>query len=71
MASEASVTLQQHEMRCVLSQGICHWITGLWQWQAAQALGRRGEDSDLCLHTGFLQDASAALEFHARLWCLC
>ena len=25
-------------------------------------------DSDLCLHTGFLVAAVAALMFHARLW---
>ena len=25
-------------------------------------------DSDLCLHTGFLVVAAAALAFHARLW---
>ena len=27
-------------------------------------------DSDLCLHTGFLVAAAAALGFHAHLWCL-
>ena len=27
-----------------------------------------GVDSDLCLHTGFLVAAAAALAFHARLW---
>ena len=27
-------------------------------------------DSDLCLHTGFLVVAAAALVFNARLWCL-
>ena len=29
---------------------------------------RGGVDSDLCLHTGFLLAAAAALAFHARLW---
>ena len=35
---------------------------------AAQAPGRGGFDSDLCLHTGFLVAAAAALGFHAHLW---
>ena len=36
---------------------------------AAQAPGRGGVESDLCLHTGVLVAAVAALAFHARLWC--
>ena len=67
-AAEASVTLQQPEARHVFSRGSCPWITGPWQWQAAQAPGRAGVDSDLFLHTGFLVAAAAALAFHA---CLC
>ena len=67
-AAEAGVTLQQPE---ALSQGSCPWITGPWQWWAAQAPGRGGVDSDLCLHTGFLVAAAAALVSHARLWCPC
>ena len=67
----ASVTLQQPEVRCVFSWGSCPWITGPWQWRAAQAPGRGGVDSDLCLHTGFLVAAVAALAFHARLWGPC
>ena len=51
-AAEAGVMLQQPGARCVLSLGICPWITGPWQWWAAQALGRGGVASDLCLHTG-------------------
>ena len=66
-AAEAGVTLQQPGARCVFSQGSCPWIMGL---QAAQAPGRGGVDSDLCLHTGFLVAAAAALAFHACLWCL-
>ena len=66
--AEAGVTLQQPEARCVFSPGSCPWITGPWQWQAAQAPGRGGVESDLCLHTGFL-GAAAALGFHACLWC--
>ena len=69
-AAEASVRLQQPEMRRVLSQGSCLWITGPWQWRAAQAPGRGGVESDLCVHTGFLVAAAAALASHARLWCL-
>ena len=40
---------------------------GSWQWQAAQPPGRGGVESDLCLHTGFLVAAAAALASHARL----
>ena len=70
VAAEASMTLQQPEARRVFSQGSCPWITGAWQWQAAQSPGRGGVDSDLCLHSGFLVAVAAALAFHARLWCL-
>ena len=75
-AAEASMTLQQPEVCNVFSWGSCPWITGPWQWWAAQASrGRRrgwgGQhvDSDLCLHTGFLVAAAAMLAFHACLWC--
>ena len=66
-AAEASVTLQQPEVRCVFSRGSCPWITGLWQWRAAPAPGRGGVESELCSHTGFLA-AAAAFASHARLW---
>ena len=65
-AAEASMTLQQPEPH--FSRGSCPWIMGPWQWRAAQAPGRGGVDSDLCLHTGFLVAAAAALASHARLW---
>ena len=68
--AEAGVTLQQPEVCRVFSRGSCPWITGPWQWRASQALGRAGVNSDLCLHTGFLVAAAAALVFHAHLWCL-
>ena len=68
--TEAGVMLQKPEMRCVFSRGSCPWITGPWQWCVAQAPGRGGVDSDLCLPTGFLVAAAAALAFHASLWCL-
>ena len=64
----ASVALQQPLLCCVFSQGSCPWITGPWQWRDAQAPGRGGVDSDLCLHTEFLLPAAAALVFHACLW---
>ena len=67
--AEAGVTLQQCESCCVFSQGSCPWITGPWQWWAAQPPRRGGVDSDLCSHTGFLVAAAAALAFHACLWC--
>ena len=67
-AAEASVTLHQPGARQVFSQGSCPWITGPWQWQAAQAPGRGGVESDLCSHTGFLVAAAATLASHARLW---
>ena len=69
--AEAGVTLQQPEARCAFSRGSCPRITGAWQWRAAQAPGRGGVESDLCLHTGFLVAAAAALAFHARVWCPC
>ena len=66
--AEAGVTFHQPEACLVFSLGSCPWITGPWQWQAAQAPGRGGVDSDLCLHTGFLVAAAAALASHAHLW---
>ena len=67
-AAEAGMTLQQPETRHVFSQRSGLWITGPWQWRAAQASGTGGVDSDLCLYTGCLVAAVAALAFHARLW---
>ena len=67
-AAEAHVTLHQPEAHCAFSRGSCPWITGPWQWRAAQAPGRGGMESDLCLHTGFLVVAAAALASHACLW---
>ena len=61
--AEASVTLQRSEVHHVFSRGTCPWIMGPWQWQDAQAPGRGGVDSDLCLHTGFLVAAATALTF--------
>ena len=60
--------LHQPEARCAFSLGSCPWITGPWRWQAAQAPGSGGVESDLCSHTGFMVAAAAALEFLARLW---
>ena len=67
-AAEASMTLHQLEACHMFSRRSCPWITGPWQWRAAQAPGRGGVDSDLCLHTGFLVAAAAALASHGRLW---
>ena len=69
--AEASVMLQQPEVRRVFSRRSCPWFMGPWQWWACQSSGRGVVDSDLCLYTGFLVAAAAALVFHARLWCLC
>ena len=69
-AAETSVMLHQPETHRAFSPGSCPWITGPWLWRAAQAPGRGGVDSDLCLHTGFLLAAVAALAFHAHLGCL-
>ena len=69
--AKAGVTLQQPEACHAFSRGSCPWITGPWQWRAAQAPGRGGVDSDLCLHTGFLVAAAAALASHAHLGGLC
>ena len=68
VAAEAGVMLQQPEAHCAFSRGSCPWITGPCQWRAAQAPGRGSVESDLCLHTGFLVVAAAALASHARLW---
>ena len=38
-AAEASMMLQQPEVCHVFSRGSCPWITGPWQWRAAQAPG--------------------------------
>ena len=67
-AAAAGVTLHQPEARRAFSLGSCPWITGPWQWRAAQSPGRGGVESDLCSHTGFLVVAAAALASHARLW---
>ena len=67
-AAETGVMLQQPEVHHAFFQGNCPWITGPWQWRAAQARGRGGVESDLCLHTAFLVAAAAALASHARLW---
>ena len=69
VVAEASMMLQQPEVCRVFSWGSCPWITGPWQWWAAQAPGTGGVDSDLCLHTGFLVAAAAALVFRVCLWC--
>ena len=71
VAAETSMTLQQPEACRVFSWGSCPWITGPWQWRAAQAPRKGGVGSDLCLHTGFLLAAAAALAFHTLLWCPC
>ena len=66
--AEAGLTLHQREARRVFSRVSCPWITGAWQWRAAQAPGRESVDNALCWHTGFLVAAAAALASHARLW---
>ena len=68
VAAEASMTLQQSEARHSFSWGSCPWITGPWPWWAAQAPVRGGVGSDLCLPTGLLVAAAAALVFHAHPW---
>ena len=69
-AAETGVKLQQPEVRRAFSEGSFPWITGPWQGRAAQVPRRGGVESDLCLHTGFLVAATAALASHARLRCL-
>ena len=68
---EDGMMLQQPEVCHVSSWGSCPWIMGPRQWRAAQAPRRGSVDSDLCLHTGFLVAAAAALAFHVCLWCPC
>ena len=62
------MTSQQPEARRAFSRESCPWITGPWQWRAAQAPGRGGVESDQRSHTGFLVVAAAALASQARLW---
>ena len=69
VVAEVHMMLRQPEARCVFSRKSCLWIMGPWQWWATQAPRRGCVDSDLCLHTGFLVAAAAALAFHACLWC--
>ena len=64
----AGVLLPQPEACRAFSRVSFPWITGAWQWPAAQAPGRGGVASHLCSHTGFLVAAAAALASHARLW---
>ena len=71
VVAEASMALHQPEVRSAFSWGSCPWITGLWQWRAAQAPRRGGVDSDLCLFTGFLVAAAAAVASHGRVWGPC
>ena len=66
--AEVGMTLQQPEACRAFSQGSCPWITGAWQWRAAQAPGMGSVGSELCWHTGFLVAAAAALVSHARFW---
>ena len=67
VVAEAGMMLHHPEARSVFSRGSCPWITGPWQWWAAQALGRGIVDSGLCLPTGFLAAAAEVLAFHAHL----
>ena len=53
------MTLQQPEVHRLFSWETCPWITGPWQWRAAQTPWRGVVDSDLCLNTGFLVAAAA------------
>ena len=69
-AAEASMTLQQPEVHHVFSLGKLSLDHRTLAVAAAQAPGRGGVDSDVCLYTGFLVAAAAALAFHARLCCL-
>ena len=69
--AEVSMMLHQPQACRVFSWGSCPWITGPWQWWAAQAPDRGGVESDLCLLTGFLVAAATPLASHARLWGLC
>ncbi|KAJ8783187.1 hypothetical protein J1605_009795 [Eschrichtius robustus] len=42
VAVEASVTLHQPATCRVFSRGSCTWVTGPWQWRAAQVPGKGG-----------------------------
>ena len=68
---EAAVTLQQSEARYVFPPGKLFLDHGTLAVVGCTSSWEGGVDSDLCLHTGFLVAAAAALAFHAYLWCPC
>ena len=59
--------LHQPEVCRAFFRGSFPWITGPFLWHTAQTPGKGGVESDLCLHTGFLVAAAAALASHAHL----
>ena len=65
VVAEASMTLQQSEVRCVFFRGSCPWIVGPWQWRAAQA---PSEVWVVLAHRDLGGSSSSILLFHARLW---
>ena len=68
--AEANMILQQTEVCHVFSWRRCPWIMRPWYWWTTQAPESGGVDNDMCLNTGFLVAATAALAFHAHVWCL-
>ena len=50
-AAEAGVMLQLPEACRVFSRGSCPWITGAWQWRAAQGPRIGGVESVTCART--------------------
>ena len=67
VAAGTDMTLQQPEARCVFSGNLA-LDHGTLAVLGCTGSSGGGVDSDLCLHTGFLVAAAAALAFHARLW---
>ena len=53
VAAEPGMMLHQPEVCHAFSLRSCSWITGPWQWWAAQPPRKGGVDSDLCLHTSW------------------
>ena len=65
-AAADSMTLHQPEARRVFPLD-CRTLAVVGCTGSQE--GRGGVDSDLCLHTGFLVAAAAALVSDAHLWC--
>ena len=68
LVTEAGMMLQQPKHTVCSPGAVVPTSQDPGSGRLPRLLGMGGVDSDLCLHTGFLVAAEAALLFHARLW---